>query len=160
VDRKATVISNAVWLLVTVLLSSAALITLMVLTRGVKSGHSNKLMTAGFVLSIASVIAATLIPEASPKGQRLLLNPTDGMDELQAPGNVVLFIPLGGFLRVAGISRPKTMLLAMAFSIAIEMVQFFLIQGRSASTGDVILNTTGALVGHVIAGHSQSTRQP
>jgi VanZ family protein len=163
VHRTANVTGPGVWIVVTIALSSGAFITLAILGKRMTSPQSSpdkqgnkKLMTIGFVVSIASILVATLVPEESPEGQRLLLNPTDGMDELQAPGNVALFVSLGAFLRLKGTSRTKTLLGAVAFSIAIEMLQFFVIQGRSTSTSDVILNTTGALVGHVIIGHTRS----
>ena len=155
--------AHKLWLLATIMLFGAALVALAVLVKEMTSRHSrleaqwnDNLMTVGLALSIASILAATLIPGASSEGEPLLLNPTTGMDELQAPANVVLFVPLGGLLYLKGVSRLRTMLLAAALSIAIEMLQFFVIEGRSTSTSDVILNTAGAFMGHVVIGHARS----
>jgi VanZ family protein len=156
---------QGVWIVATISLSCGALIALAILGKRMKSGQYShdrqghkKLMTVGFVASIASILVATLVPEEGSQGQRLLLKPTDGMDELQALGNIALFVPFGAVLRLRGTSRTATLLVALAFSIAIEMLQFFVIQGRSTATSDVILNATGALVGHVIFGYTRSPR--
>jgi VanZ family protein len=162
VQRAANVTGRQeVWISATILLSGAALLTLAVLGKRMAARRSRleadangRLMLFGLVVSVASVLAATLVPEGG-REDRLLLNPIDGIDELQALGNVILFMPLGGFLRLKGTSRRKTLLGALAFSTTIEMLQFFLIQGRAASTSDVILNTTGAVLGHVLAGRAQ-----
>ncbi|MFE5794288.1 VanZ family protein [Streptomyces sp. NPDC056503] len=73
----------------------------------------------------------------------------------QLGGNVLLGVPFGillpllsrrarGFLRVAAVTA-ATMLL-------VELVQGALVTGRAFDIDDVLLNTTGALLGYVIAG--------
>jgi VanZ family protein len=64
--------------------------------------------------------------------------------------NVILFIPLGSMLRLAGARRRTAALIGMFLSIAIELTQAF-IPGRDTTLGDVISNTTGTLVGFAVA---------
>jgi len=74
-----------------------------------------------------------------------------GAPEINLVGNVVLFVPVGAL--VAWLARRGRVLVGLAFgmlfSVAIELTQFGL--GRVADIDDVILNTTGALVGAVFA---------
>ena len=63
-------------------------------------------------------------------------------------GNIGMFLPLGFFPALLW-RRPrwwKSMLIGFAASVTIEFVQFFI--GRSTDIDDVILNTTGALLGY------------
>ena len=67
-------------------------------------------------------------------------------------GNIAMFVPLGFFpaLLWRGWKWWKTVLLGCGCSCAIEFIQFFI--GRSTDIDDVILNTTGALLGFVLWG--------
>jgi glycopeptide antibiotics resistance protein len=62
-------------------------------------------------------------------------------------GNVVMFVPLGWLLRLVTGRTWRAVVVAAAFSTFIETVQFF--TGRAADVDDVVLNTTGALLGAV-----------
>ncbi|WP_395366579.1 VanZ family protein [Streptomyces sp. YH02] len=73
----------------------------------------------------------------------------------QLGGNIVLGVPFGillpllsrkarGFLRVA--------LVTAATMLLVELVQGALVTGRAFDIDDVLLNTTGALLGYVIVG--------
>ena len=65
-------------------------------------------------------------------------------------GNIGMFVPLGFFpaLLWRGWSWWKAVLLGFSCSCTIEFIQFFI--GRSTDIDDVILNTTGALIGFVL----------
>ena len=65
-------------------------------------------------------------------------------------GNIGMFVPLGFFpaLLWRGWSWWKAVLLGFFCSCTIEFIQFFI--GRSTDIDDVILNTTGALIGFVL----------
>ena len=67
-------------------------------------------------------------------------------------GNIAMFVPLGFFpaLLWRGWKWWKTVLLGCGCSCAIEFIQFFI--ERSTDIDDVILNTTGALLGFVLWG--------
>ncbi|HEU4699652.1 MAG TPA: VanZ family protein [Gemmatimonadales bacterium] len=61
--------------------------------------------------------------------------------------NVVLFVPYGAGLRLAGLSRRRLLALVLATTLAVEMLQYTIITGRDASLSDVLTNTTGGLLG-------------
>ena len=65
-------------------------------------------------------------------------------------GNILLFVPFGLF--VSNILKNKTFIpilfLGVLVSSAIEFAQMAI--GRTADVDDIILNTTGALIGYVI----------
>lgn len=65
-------------------------------------------------------------------------------------GNIAMFTPLGFFpgLLWRRWTWWKALLVGVCTSFAIEFVQFFI--GRSTDIDDVILNTTGAVLGYVV----------
>ena len=66
-------------------------------------------------------------------------------------GNIVMFAPIGLFLPLLwGLSGKKTLLLGFASSLLIEICQLFLIRGTDID--DLILNTTGVLLGLLLLG--------
>ena len=64
--------------------------------------------------------------------------------------NIILFMPLGALLTLAGVPRSWTWLAGGVMSALIEGAQLF-IPGRDASIDDVLTNTTGTIVGSLIA---------
>jgi glycopeptide antibiotics resistance protein len=64
-------------------------------------------------------------------------------------GNVLLFLPAGLVLGLRNWTLRRTAVLALAASVAIELLQL-VIPGRTTSTDDVILNTLGAIVGWLL----------
>ena len=69
---------------------------------------------------------------------------------LEAAANILLFVPLGAALGLRGLSVGKTVGYGFLLSAAVEGTQWLLIPGRTTSLDDVVLNTFGALVGHVL----------
>ncbi len=67
--------------------------------------------------------------------------------------NLILFIPLGLGLGLAGWSWRRTAALAAILSCAIEALQFWVVTGRDSSLGDLITNTSGAAMGALLAPH-------
>ena len=65
-------------------------------------------------------------------------------------GNVVLFVPLGAILRARGVERGRAVLYGLALSTAIELTQLA-VPGRTTSVDDVLLNTVGVVLGHLLA---------
>lgn len=65
-------------------------------------------------------------------------------------GNIVLFIPLGLFvsLYIKSKSFLITFMLSSVISCSIEFVQSLI--GRTVDIDDIILNTTGGLIGYII----------
>lgn len=64
--------------------------------------------------------------------------------------NVVLFIPLGAGLALAGVPWRRAVLAACILSITVETTQLLFIPGRDATLGDVITNTLGASLGFAL----------
>ncbi len=65
--------------------------------------------------------------------------------------NVLLFVPLGAGLLLAGVPSGRAFATAAALSAAIELVQWAVVPGRSATPGDVLANSAGALLGIALA---------
>lgn len=95
---------------------------------------------------------ATLRPEpplALPDRPWCLLCSDDsGADWLQ---NVLLFAPLGFGLGLAGVRARHAIALATALSFGVELAQYTVVQGRSATLSDVVTNTIGGGVGWWLA---------
>lgn len=91
-----------------------------------------------------------LLPEMLVPLQEITRTFKTGLDIqwLLLLGNVVMFMPLGFFpaLLWRGWRWWKSLLVGCCASFAIEFTQFFI--GRFTDIDDVILNTTGALVGY------------
>jgi hypothetical protein len=65
--------------------------------------------------------------------------------------NVLLFLPFGAGLALAGRSPRTAALAALALSGAVELVQLAGVTGRFATISDVVTNTTGGWLGAVAA---------
>ena len=66
-------------------------------------------------------------------------------------GNIVMFAPIGLFLPLLWeLNSKKTLLLGCAFSLFVETCQLFLVRGTDVD--DLILNTTGVLLGLLLLG--------
>ena len=60
--------------------------------------------------------------------------------------NVMIFIPMGVYLKMLKITDVKAILLGMTFSLGLEMLQFILTVGASDIT-DIMTNTAGTAIG-------------
>jgi len=127
-------------------------------------------MLIGFVLMVAfAVVLAKLTLEPSPASSSLIhtnLHPGRSLKAYldqpamrdairQIGGNVVLGIPFGVLVpvfapRARGIL--KVLLLTATVMLLVEFAQGALITGRAFDIDDVILNTSGALIGWVLLG--------
>ena len=67
--------------------------------------------------------------------------------------NILLFIPFGFGLRLAGVSRFRGQALLMATSLGIELLQMNVIMGRDASLSDFLTNSLGGGLGIWMADH-------
>ncbi|MFH8621946.1 VanZ family protein [Streptomyces vietnamensis] len=138
------------------------------------AGPGRWLRVAVTVLALAAMVAfavvlARLTLQPSPASEALIhanLRPGDSIRAYlgqpafrdtvkQLGGNVLLGVPFGlllpvvsprtrGFVRIA--------LLTVATMLLVELVQGALVQGRAFDIDDVLLNTTGALLGYVLVG--------
>ena len=110
-------------------------------------------VAAAGVLFVASM---TLFPSPQPSIiplSCLICGERAGVDTIL---NVLLFIPLGLGLALAGFSGRRTVVLAALVSLFVEVMQLQFIAGRDASIGDLITNTTGGAVGAFLGLHWQA----
>lgn len=93
--------------------------------------------------ALAFIALATLTPigSAPPRFDSRL-------DLADAIVNIALFIPLGLLLEREGWRRNRVVVLALVLSLAIEVLQGFLIPGRRGSALDIGFNLGGAMAGH------------
>ncbi|MCX4427275.1 VanZ family protein [Streptomyces mirabilis] len=128
------------------------------------------IMLLAFVAMVAFAVAlARLTLEPSPASKALIhtnLHPGSSLRAYldqpalrdavkQIGGNVVLGVPFGVLVPVLipkarGILR--VLLLTAVVMLLVELVQGTLITGRAFDIDDVILNTSGALVGYLLLG--------
>lgn len=66
--------------------------------------------------------------------------------------NVLLFMPLGFGLRLTGMRLSRAVLVGSLLSLSIETTQYAFLAGRDASVSDWLTNSTGTLLGALIAG--------
>ncbi|MES5817559.1 VanZ family protein [Streptomyces sp. RG80] len=131
-------------------------------------------MVAAFAFMVAfAVVLARLTLEPSPASEALThtnLHPGRSLrayldqPELrdaakQIGGNILLGIPFGVLVpvlapRTRGVLR--VLLLTAVVMLLVEFAQGALITGRAFDIDDVILNTTGALIGYVLLGRRLS----
>ena len=126
--------------------------------RGLAVGSPLSLRIA-LCASLAVIFAITLVPARGPNELQLLplirivrgfTPPLDPAVVTNAIGNILLFLPLGAVLRLLGVRRRTTVLMAFCLSAAIEITQLF-IPGRTTSSDDVLCDTLGAAVGFLLA---------
>lgn len=109
------------------------------------------LATAGFLI----IARATLIPVADPNGYAqltplwcIMCGELGGADIV---ANLLLFLPFAVGLRLGGLSWRRTVLVAAALSLTVELLQLVAIPGRDASLSDLLTNTIGGAIGATLA---------
>jgi hypothetical protein len=110
--------------------------------------------------SIGAILMVTLTPETGAENELQLVplihlggrtseTTTDVLGNIG--GNTLLFVPLGAALCVLGLRIRTTMLVAGGLAALVEVAQL-LVAGRTTSVDDLLLNTLGALLGHLLVG--------
>lgn len=127
---------------------------------GRRAGGSNRgLMNVALAAAFTAIVVVTVLPSSGEHEVRLrpfadiLLAVTPPFHRgwiVEITGNVLLFVPLGAvlYLRHAGLLR--TVLVALALSISVELAQLVL-PGRTTAIDDVLCNITGAVLGWAAA---------
>lgn len=67
--------------------------------------------------------------------------------------NVLMLLPLGLALGLAGIPPARALLIGFVLSLTVESLQFWVITGRDASLSDLLTNTLGTWLGATLARH-------
>jgi hypothetical protein len=67
--------------------------------------------------------------------------------------NLALFVPLGIALRLCGMRVSRSVVVAFATSMLVEVAQATVVAGRDPSLSDLITNSAGALLGALLGGH-------
>lgn len=106
------------------------------------------------VVGLLTICLATLWPapeEAVRAGATplycIVCGDTGGVDVFL---NLLLFVPFGLGLSLAGFSQRRTTTLAFILSLVVELLQMKVVSGRDASLGDLLMNTAGGGVGALI----------
>jgi hypothetical protein len=115
------------------------------------------LRTIRFVILGASLLLiglATLSPEPAGGVASHFCLICGSFGLVDAILNVLLFVPLGIAIALAGTETRRALIAIATLSLAIEATQFFLIAGRDSTIGDVITNTLGGAAGFTMARHA------
>jgi len=103
-------------------------------------------------LGFAFIAITTLTPQSGPAAFAPSLCVLCGDMAVQdIILNVILFVPFGAGMRLAGIRRDRVIAIAFCLTAVIELLQMHIIPGRDSSLGDVITNTFGAALGIALA---------
>ena len=117
----------------------------------------------GIAVSVCDALAiafATLTPSSqqdSPHSLCLICGDLGGVDVLL---NVLLYMPIGAGLAMAGVRRRNSLLALGVSSLLIEVLQWMVIPGRDGSVGDVVTNSLGAFIGFVVGAHLEALLRP
>ena len=101
-------------------------------------------------VAVAAILVLTLAPDSDrPLGEHfcLICGTFGGVDAVL---NVLLFMPLGLGLAVAGTSPRRAILSMAVLSALIELAQLLVVPGRDATIGDLLTNSIGGALGFVL----------
>jgi hypothetical protein len=105
------------------------------------------LSIAGFIFIAVLTLSPQYHATKAPPSWCLLCGEKSALDAFL---NVLLFIPLGMGLRLAGLTWRRAFAIGLVTTITVELLQLG-IPGRDTSLGDVLTNSFGALVGIICA---------
>lgn len=105
-------------------------------------------------MAVLAIAALTLTPGGGGDAQTetalcLVCGTYGGVDVVL---NVLLFVPFGVGLRVLGLRPLHAMLVGLAATLAIELLQTWVVPGRDASLGDIVTNGLGTAIGVAVGG--------
>jgi hypothetical protein len=119
--------------------------------------RGESLRRTAIIASLLFIAAATLVPNADGPWPRDFWG-WQG-DTIEFALNVLLFAPLGVALAPSANVR-RALLAIAATTIAIELLQYFVVAGRDGTIRDVIANFAGGAGGLVVAPHLRSLWRP
>ena len=127
------------------------------------SERSPSRVRAGFAAAaaLALICVATLTPVEEPQvalEHVCVVCGAMGMQDFL--DNILLFVPLGAALRLAGLSWPRAVLASLFVTLGVEGLQYKVVTGRDASVGDLLSNTMGGALGAWLAAHWRALASP
>ena len=113
-------------------------------------------------VTVILICVATLTPGTPPSAAEIAACQGWCGDSLVADfvRNVILFLPLGFGLRLAGVRMSRAVLVGTCLSATVELLQIRIIVGRDASVLDWISNSLGTAAGVIIATHRSTLIRP
>jgi VanZ family protein len=115
-------------------------------------------VVAALAIAVATLMPAAIQPNPGNYDPRCrMCGPLTGVDVI---GNILLFLPLGVGLAVAGLTRKAAVRAGAIMSVAIELLQLTVVPGRDPSLIDVASNTLGTFVGVVVGGQWRTLLWP
>lgn len=106
------------------------------------------------------IAVATLTPIPGNTSTSLCLFACGPRVTADALANILLFLPFGFALALAGMRPKRALLLGAAISLCIETAQLTLLTGRDANPADILANATGAFLGALLAAHLRAILNP
>ena len=108
------------------------------------------------------ICVATLTPGTPPSAAAIAACSGGCTDSIVADfaRNIILFLPLGFGLTLAGVRPGRALLAGACLSAAVEILQIRVIVGRDASFLDWISNSLGTMAGVAIATHGRTLIRP
>ena len=108
------------------------------------------------------ICVATLTPGTPPSAEEFVACQGWCGDSLVADfvRNIILFVPLGFGLSLAGVRISRAILVGSLLSATVELLQLWVIVGRDASVLDWISNSLGTVAGALVAAHSSLLTRP
>lgn len=126
-----------------------------------RSSPGGRWIVRGLLLVTGLFIAvATLTPIPGNTSSTLCLFNCGPRATADAVANILLFLPFGFALALAGMRPRRALLLAAAISLCIETTQLTLLTGRDANLADVLANASGAFLGALLATHLGAILNP
>ena len=106
------------------------------------------------LVSMVMICVATLAPGSPPSPNDAATTCVGGCDDSLVADflrNIVLFMPLGFGVRLAGMRMSRAVLVGSCLSGIVELLQIRIIVGRDASVLDWVSNSAGTVTGALIA---------
>jgi hypothetical protein len=102
------------------------------------------------MVSVAAIMFATLLPSSQRLTSTRWCIVCGSLGGVDVVLNVLLFVPLGVGLAMAGMRPLRAIASMILLTFTIETLQFALIHGRDASIGDLLTNSAGGAIGFAV----------
>ena len=111
-------------------------------------------------LGLALIAALTLYPTSGTSTLPMWCLFCDDLATVDAVLNVLLFVPFGLGLGLAGVRARRAFYIIAAVTLTVETLQYTVIVGRDASFRDLATNVVGGMIGLMIARYSTALLHP